>query len=60
MVKFVGLRAKAQSYLTVDGNKDRKAKGTKKCAIKKNLNLKIMKAVQKQLNFMIKQIIQEK
>ena len=35
MVKFVGLRAKAQSYLTVDGNKDRKAKSTKKCAIKK-------------------------
>ena len=42
MKKFVGLRAKTYSYLIDDGNEDKKAKGTKKCVIKKNLieNLK--------------------
>ena len=33
---FVGLRTKTDSYLIDDGNEDKKAKGTKKCAIKKN------------------------
>ena len=37
MVKLVGLRAKAYSYLIADGNKDRKAKGTKMCVIKRKL-----------------------
>ena len=36
MVKFVGLRGKTYSYLINDGTEDRKAKGTKKCVIKKN------------------------
>ena len=37
MKKFVGLRAKTYSYLTDDGSEDKKAKGTKKCVIKRKL-----------------------
>ena len=37
MTKFVGLRAKAYSYLLDDGSEDKKAKGTKKCVIKRKL-----------------------
>ena len=36
MKEFVGLRAKIYSYLK-DNNKDKKAKGTKKCAIGRKL-----------------------
>ena len=39
----VGLSAKTYSYLIDDGSEDKK--GTKKCVIKKNLNLKIIKRV---------------
>ena len=35
--KFVGLRAKTYSYLMNDGSEDTKAKGTKKCVIKRKL-----------------------
>ena len=35
MTKFVGIRAKKYSYLVVNGSKDKRAKGTKKCIIKK-------------------------
>ena len=35
IIKFVGLRAKTYSYLTDDSSEDKKAKGTKKCVIKK-------------------------
>ena len=35
--KFVGLRAKPCSYLIDEGNEDKKAKGTKKFAIKRKL-----------------------
>ena len=35
MIKFVGLRAKTYSYFIDYGSEDKKAKGTKKCAIKK-------------------------
>ena len=35
MIKFVRLRAKTHSYLIDDGSEDKKAKGTKKCVIKK-------------------------
>ena len=45
MTKFLGLKAKTYSYLIGEGSKDKKAKGTKKCVIKKNLNLKIIKTV---------------
>ena len=37
MKEFVGLRAKAYSYFKDSNDKDKTAKGTKKCAIKKNL-----------------------
>ena len=37
MTKFIGLRAKAYSYLTDDVREDKKAKGTKKCVIKRKL-----------------------
>ena len=37
MTKFVGLRAKTYSYLIDDGNEYKKAKGTKKCVIKRKL-----------------------
>ena len=45
MTKFFGLRAKAYGYLIDDSSKDKRAKGTKKCVIKKNINLKIIKTV---------------
>ena len=35
MKKTVRLRAKTYSYLIDDGSEDEKAKGTKKCVIKK-------------------------
>ena len=41
--KFVGLRAKTYNYLIDDGNEDKKAKGTKKCVIKRKLKFKFYK-----------------
>ena len=35
MTKFAGLRAKTYSYLIDDGSEGKKAKGTKKCVIKR-------------------------
>ena len=35
ITEFVTLRPKTYSFLTDDGKEDKKAKGTKKCAIKK-------------------------
>ena len=37
MTKFVGLRVKTYSCLIDDGSQDKKAKGTKKCVIKRKL-----------------------
>ena len=37
MKEFIELRPKCYSYLTDDGNVDKKAKGTKKCVIKKEI-----------------------
>ena len=37
MTKSVGLRAKTYSYLIDDDNEDKKAKGTKKCVIRRKL-----------------------
>ena len=37
MTEFAGLRPKTYSYLMDDGNSDKKAKGTKKCVIKRRL-----------------------
>ena len=46
MIKFIGLRAGTYSYLTDDSSEDKKKqKSTKKCVIKGNLYLKIIKAV---------------
>ena len=46
MTKFVGLRAKTySSYLIDESSKDKKAKGKKKCGIKRKLEFKIIKSV---------------
>ena len=45
MKEFAALRAKTYSCLTENNDEDKKAKGTKKCVIKENLNLKIIKTV---------------
>ena len=45
MKKFVGIGAITYSYLIVNGSKDKRAKGTKKCIIKKTLNLEIVRTV---------------
>ena len=37
MEEFVILRVKSYSYLIDDGSEDKKAKGTKKCVIKRKL-----------------------
>ena len=39
MIDFVGLRANTYSYLIDDGSEYKKAKGTKKCVIKRKLKL---------------------
>ena len=39
MTKFVGLKAKTYSYLIDDSNGDKKAKGEKKCVIKRKLEI---------------------
>ena len=36
-----------------DGSEDKKGKGTKKCVLKRKLNLKNIKTVWKQLNLII-------
>ena len=41
MIKFVGLRAKAYSYLKEDGSEDKQAKDTIIKAVSKQLNLRI-------------------
>ena len=43
IVKFVGLRAKTYSYLIDDASEDKKAKGTKKCVIKRKLKFESYK-----------------
>ena len=37
IIKFTGVRAKTYSYLIDDSSEDSKAKGTKKCVIKRKL-----------------------
>ena len=44
MKEFVGLKGKTYRYKKDNNNEDKKAKGTKKCVIKKeNLNFRIKK-----------------
>ena len=45
MTKLVGFRAKTYSYLINDVSEDKEAKGTKRCFMKRKLNLKIIKSV---------------
>ena len=45
MIVFVSLSARPYSYLKGKNDEDKKAKGTKKCVIKKPLNFKIIKTV---------------
>ena len=40
MIKFVGIRAKTYAYLMDDDSEHKKAKGTKKCIIKRRLTFK--------------------
>ena len=40
MIKFAALRAKTYSYLTDNNDEDKKAKGTKKCVVKRKLKFK--------------------
>ena len=49
--RFSALRAKTYSYLTDNKNEGKKAKGTKKCVVKKHLNLKITSSAYMQLNW---------
>ena len=51
--EFAALRAKTYSYLIDNNIEDKKAKGTKKYK-SKNMNLKIVGTVQKQVNLRIK------
>ena len=62
MTKFVGLRAKTYSYLIDDGSEDKKAKGTKKCVIKRKLKFENYKSCLEatQLNNKIKYIEKNK
>ena len=43
ITEFVALRPKTYSFLTDDGKEDKKAKGTKKCVIKKMIKLMIIR-----------------
>ena len=43
MKEFVGLRAKTYSYLKESNHKDKNAKGTKKCAIKRKFKFEDFK-----------------
>ena len=45
MTKIDILKAKTHSYLIGGGSEDKKAKGTKRCVIKTNLNLKVIKTI---------------
>ena len=40
MIEFIGLRAKTYAYLMDDDSEHKKAKGTKKCVIKRRLMIK--------------------
>ena len=45
MIELVAVRPKTYSYLINDGSEHERAKGTKKCVIKRILNLIIIKIV---------------
>ena len=43
MKKFIGFKTNTCRYVIDDNNEDKKAKVTKRCVIKRNINLKIIK-----------------
>ena len=45
MIKFAGLRARTYSYLIDDSSEDKKAKGAKKCVIKRKRKFETIKTV---------------
>ena len=47
MKEVVGLRAETYSYLKENNDKEKKAKGTKKCVMKRKLKFQDYKTVQK-------------
>ena len=47
MTEFAGLKPKTYSYLTDDGNENKKAKSTKKCHIKRKLKFEDYKRYSK-------------
>ena len=49
MTEFAALRPKTYSYLTDTSDEKQKANGTKMCALKRKIKLKIIKNVWKQL-----------
>ena len=54
MIEFVGLRAKTYAYLMDDDSEHKKAKGTKKCAIKRELMFKNYKDYQSNHEIILK------
>ena len=54
MIEFVGLRAKTYAYLMDDDSEHKKAKGTKKCAIKRELMFKNYKDCQSNNEIILK------
>ena len=44
ITNFAGLRSKTYSYLINDGSEDKKAKGRKKCVIKRKLKFQNYKS----------------
>ena len=60
MTKFVGLRAKTYSCLIDDGSEDKKAKGTKKCVIKRKTKFENYKICLEATQLENKKIIQKK
>ena len=60
MIKFVALSQKAYSYLMYDGNSDKKAKGTKKCLIKRELKFKNYKDCNKEINLITIKYLEKK
>ena len=54
MIEFVGLRAKTYAYLMDDDSEHKKAKGTRKCAIKRELMFKNYKDCQSNHEIILK------
>ena len=54
MIEFVGLRAKTYAYLMDDDSEHKKAKGTKKCVIKREIMPKNYKDCQSNHEIILK------